>query len=113
MATRPIFIPTSHLPHVELKECSFTWFPGFSVQQKQRSVASLHESGKALGLSKILEISSKSTERMGWELSAFNLKLQLPGLPKLTVEALFQSSKVFETEGPFPEFWGMSGREIK
>ena len=113
MAIRPIFVPTIQTSYVEVKDCSFTWFAGFSLQQKQRSIASLHEAGQAIGLSNILEISSKSTEKLGRELSAFNLKLQLPNLPQLTVEALFQSSKVFEQAGPFPEFWGMSGREIK
>ena len=31
----------------------------------------------------------------------------------MTVESLFQSGKVFEKAGPFPDFYHRSGREIK
>ena len=77
MAKRPVFIPNiDKVGYVEVENIEFTWFPGLSIQQKQRSISSLHLSFVTKHRNqKVLEISSKSQEELGINLSAFNLNL--------------------------------------
>ena len=105
MATRPIFIPTdqnlsnNHInidDLVQIKNVDFTWHTGLTINDKQQSIASLHENAKQIdNISKILEISTRSTERIGVALSAFNLKIKSAKGRQFSVESVYQSSKVF------------------
>jgi hypothetical protein len=90
----------------------FEWHAGFAKSQAQRSIASLHAAARERGLSPVLEISSKSDQPLGVSLSAFNLTLQLEGRT-MTVESVFQGSKVFEGGGPFHELYEASSRDAK
>lgn len=116
MAQRPVFIPHLKGPLlVRTASVTFDWFPGLSVSQKQRSIESLHAAARQLpGVDNVLEVSSKSKERLGTALSAFNLALpdsvQAGGL---SVECAFQGSKVFEQGGPYSDIYGMTSREAK
>ena len=76
MSVRPIFIPSIRKDtFVHSLDINFTWFPGFSKEQKQRSIKSLHEEAlKKDGVKNILEISTKSLDQIGIDASAFNLK---------------------------------------
>ena len=60
-------------------------------------------------------MSTKSTERLGHELSAFNLTIDINGEPDpVPVEHAYQGSKVFHDKGPFPELFRYpGGREVK
>ena len=89
MAKKVVFIATDTDFHEE--EFEYTFFPGFAVVQKQKSINSLFASiiNKYPDY-KVLEVSTKSPEPLGVELSAFNLKLN-----GVSVESIFQSSKVF------------------
>jgi hypothetical protein len=98
---------------VEERYVEFEWHPGLSVQQKQRSVASLHQAAGESGISSILEVSTKSESALGRSLSAFNLTLGGGGAEAFPVEAAFQGSKVFERGGPYRDMYGLSGRKIK
>ena len=114
MASRPIFIPDDLSEHfVKQEPVSFKWYPGYSVSQKQKSIQSLHKAASEIGIAPILEISSKSEEPLGVQLSAFNLKLRHPDGITIPVEAAYQGSKVFDKGGPFKDFLLLSGREIK
>ena len=116
MASRPVFVPLLEgLEFVLQKAVDFKWFPGFSLQQKQRSIESLHVAAEAqYDLAPLLEISSKSPEQTGINLSAFNLRLEVPTLAHPTsVESAFQGSKVFENDGPFTDLYEKSAREAK
>ncbi len=78
---------------------SFEWFPGFSISQKQKSIDSLHHAiQKTDEKARPLEISTKSRETIGVNLSAFNLRLN-----DYTLENIFQSAKVFTDGGPYPD----------
>ena len=112
MAQRPVFIPVDVPPYAAAQMVDFQWFPGFAVAQQQRSIASLHESAERTGIGSLLDISSKSPNELGVRLSAFNLRVRFGDITT-SVEAWFQSSKVFENGGPFLEFLTMPGREIK
>jgi hypothetical protein len=116
MAVRRIFIPqTDGAVLVRTVNAQFRWFPGMSVAQKQRSVASLHAAAKQLGLAeRVLEASSKSKEELGVALSAFNLALAEPSLSRrMSVECAFQASKVFQNGGPFIDILEASSRAAK
>lgn len=104
MANRPVYIPALNRVGVIIKDIDFTWFPGMSKSQKQKSVSSLHETANKLDISPILEISSKSELEIGLGLSAFNLMIITKKFNKsFSVEMAFQSSKVFEKGGPYTD----------
>jgi hypothetical protein len=113
MATRPIFVPnsTGH-PYVKLVEIEFTWYPGFAKTQSQKSIASLHDAAAQKGFAPLLEISSKSHEQLGVELSAFNLMLTREGRT-MSVECAFQGSKIFENGGPYTDLYELPSRDAK
>ncbi len=106
MAKRLCFISTPDEKTIFKEECiEFEYFRGFSITQKQKSIASLHESIiKSNDKLKPLEISTKSPDLLGRKLSAFNLtyydKYLKVGFP---LENVFQSSKVFEYGGPYKD----------
>ena len=115
MAKRPVFTPNfSGFPYVDTIDIEFKWHPGFAKSQLQKSIASLHEAAEKLNkISPILEISSKSTSRLGVSLSAFNLSLKTQDGKRMSVECAYQGSKVFENGGPYHELYSASSREAK
>lgn len=114
MAKRPIFIPyTEGLRLVKEEIVEFKWHAGFAAVQKQKSLTSLHEEAAKLGFPHLLEVSSKSTEKLGIRLSAFNFKTKLESGIETTIECAFQGSKVFEDGGPFTDLYTKSSLEAK
>ncbi len=116
MAKRPIFIPDTSGPcPVRTQYVDFQWHPGLAVSQKQKSIDSLHEAARTLsGVDRVLEISSKSQDKLGVSLSAFNLTFMDAALDRwLSVECAFQGSKVFEKAGPFTDMFAMAPRDAK
>lgn len=113
MAKRPIFIPHVQSEHlIEQVQVDFLWNSGFSVTQKRKNIFALHQAALQRGYAPLLEISTKSEELIGQRLSAFNLKIESP-LGKITVEAAFQGSKVFELGGPYIDIYNMNGKDAK
>jgi|SRR5271165_1110374 len=106
MAERPIFVPVPDSPEL-VKEVliRLVWNPGFAPIQKKKNVAALHASAAAAGYSPLLEISTKSEEKLGQRLSAFSLKVHNDRLGEIPLEAAFQGSKVFEHGGPFIDLY--------
>ncbi len=98
---------------MEEKYVEFEWHPGLAVQQKRRSVSSLHRAAAEMKVVPVLEVSTKSESVLGRSLSAFNLALDAGEAGKFLVEAAFQGSKVFEKGGPYRDMYGLSGRQIK
>ena len=91
MATKMCFAVGSNVAFEE-RIVEFEYIKGMAFSQKQKNVLSFHKSiQKRFPNSRIIEISTKSQEPLGVNLSAFNLKLD--GYP---LECVFQSSKVFE-----------------
>lgn len=116
MAKRPVYIPiNTGNCFVETKFIDFEWFPGFSVSQKQKSIESLHEESKKIIKDiNILEISSKSKDDLGVNLSAFNLLITtVKNNRKYTVESAFQASKVFDNGGPYVDLLDKTSMEAK
>ena len=104
MAERPIFIPIDSGAHLVKEEMvSFEWDAGMAISQAQKRIQKLHAASREqCGLQNLLEISSKSLDPIGVELSAFNLSINHKGQFS-TVESMFQGSKVFKHGGPFTE----------
>lgn len=113
MAKRPIFLSCKDYPFFRELLIEFEWFSGFAKSQAQKSIASLHQAAKAKGISKILEISSKSLDPLGISLSAFNLKITPKNGPGMSVECAFQGSKVFQCGGPYHDLYKVSSIEAK
>ena len=98
MALRPVFIPLTLCPFVLEKPVDFKYFSGFALSQMQKSIQSLHESFQSMDTfadCQVLEISSKSPDPLGKQLSAFNLLFRLKRGDSRPLENVFQSSKVF------------------
>lgn len=112
MAIRPFFIIDNSELYRE-ENCEFTFYTGFALSQKQKSIMSLHEQIlKKYPKAKILEVSRKSENPLGSLLSAFNLKLNING-SSYPVENIFQSSKVFVSGGPYKDLLFVHPREAK
>lgn len=113
MATRPLFLPTSDGRVME-RQITFVWQPGMSLSQKRKCIASMHSQAEATtGCGKLLEVSTKSPDRVGASLSAMNLLLSVPSSGRVPVECAFQGSKVFDTGGPFSDLYTAAPRDAK
>jgi Family of unknown function (DUF6977) len=114
MAKRPIFIPYFE-GHRLVREIlvEFKWNPGFAPIQKKKNIAALHEAAKQRGFAELLEVSTKSDEKLGERLSAFNMSIELDDGTAVTLECAFQGSKVFERDGPFTDIYRRTSREAK
>ena len=107
MAERPVFFLSRG--RVTSKTYSFEWFPGFSASQKRKSIDSLHRAVlRASPAARPLEVSTKGGEPLGVRLSAFQLRLD-----GRTLENIFQSSKVFQDGGPYPDLLDVPPRDAK
>jgi len=114
MAERPVFIPVSGSQEL-VKEIFFslTWNPGFAPVQKKKNVMALHEAAARSGWTSLLEISSKSEEKLGQHLSAFHLKVRVENLGEIKLECAFQGSKVFEKGGPYTDLYLVDPKDAK
>ena len=102
MATRPGFYERNG--KVRRRNADFVWNSGFAVCQKQKNIDNLH---KALG-GRCLEVSTKSRNELGRALSAHNLRLD-----GYALETVYQSSKIFEKGGPYPDLLQIPAKAVK
>lgn len=113
MASRIVFLPNSSSEYELFQEklVTFDWVPGIAVSQAKKSIRNLHEAaGEQIGLTKILEISTRSEVMLGISLSAFNLQFENKNF---SVESVYQASKVFEKGGPYLDLLNLSSTEAK
>jgi hypothetical protein len=103
MAVRPVFVPQSGRPRVRELAVDFEWFPGFALSQQQKSIAGLHRGALRHGVRRPLEISSRSPEELGRQLSAFTLRVAHPAHGLVSLESAFQAGKRFSRGGPYAE----------
>lgn len=97
MAIRPIFTPTPDKKTLYVEQnIEFKFYNGFSVTQKAKSIASLHDSAYSEGYKRLLEVSTKSNDLLGHRLSAFNLMIETNDYGSISIESAFQGSKIFE-----------------
>lgn len=115
MSERPIFEPIKEGEILVTKHnLEFTWYPGFSKEQKQKSIESLHKEGKSKHKFKqVLEISTKSKVNSGVSASAFNIRMTTKSGIVASVESFYQGSKVFKNGGPFTDIYKKTSLESK
>ncbi len=114
MANRPVFAVSLDNKYCIRQNTEFQYFSGFSDKQMQRSIHSLHQAYISnYPDSKILEISTKSENTLGVQLSAFNLMIKTKNGKECSVESAFQASKVFEQGGPYTDLLDASSRDAK
>lgn len=115
MAYRPVFRPTNNIPYYHPVSIEFKFNSGFSVSQKQKNIVNLHEQYERLHEGeKVLEVSSKSMQDGGKQLSAFNLKKFVPSKNAYyPLECVFQSGKVFSDGGPYLDLLEKTPKEAK
>jgi hypothetical protein len=113
MAERPIFLPTHGLDEL-VREISvkLTWHSGFAEIQKKRNIQELHEAAAHLGYAPLLEVSTKSDDKVGRHLSAFHLRVR-SAVGDIPLECAFQGSKVFEHGGPYTDMFQIDPRAAK
>lgn len=95
----------------EEKLVDYVYVKGITFQQKQKNVRSFHsyiQERLQVDKSSILEVSTKSDHKLGITLSAFNLKLN-----GISLESIYQSSKVFNEDIQFLEAIKMRPLEAK
>ena len=114
MAEKKIFIVSEEKAFKE-ETVEYTYFSGFAVSQKQKSIKSLHESIQKMYPEKsILEISTKSDKEEGVRLSAFNLMFYHEDLKEFVhLENVFQAGKVFDNGGPFSDLLKVAPKDAK
>lgn len=115
MAERPVFVPYEKAPFYRAVTVNFKWNGGFAKTQKQKNINAIHDAFAAVRPGKkILEISSKSMQEHGEDLSAFFLQKHVPSLnKKVPVECVFQAAKTFQNGGPYKELLEATPREAK
>lgn len=115
MATRPVFMTSNEMPYYKKLDVDFVYNSGFAAVQKQKNIRAIHDAFKRRFPDKrVLEISSKSMQKGGTELSAFFLEKYVPSLNKsIPVENIFQAGKVFEKGGPYIDLLEVTPREAK
>ena len=113
MAKKKIFLVSNQERLIEECVVDFTYYNGFAITQKQKSIESMHKAFQEVKPNvKVLEISSKSPSILGRELSAFNLKIKY-GSRAISLENIFQSSKVFENGKQFVDLLYMKPIDAK
>lgn len=114
MANRPIFVPTSNTKELFKEvDVEFKYHNGFAVSQKSKSINSLHENALNHGYHEVLEVSTKSSEKLGHRLSAFNLMLETENYGTISIESVFQGSKVFDNGGPYNDIYSKDSLSAK
>jgi hypothetical protein len=114
MAERPVFLPTPDGAElVTARSFNFVWSPGFAVVQKRKNIQALHAAAAQAGYAPLLEVSTKSSEELGRQLSAFNLRVRSQEFGEITLECAFQGSKVFERGGPYTDLYQAEPRDAK
>lgn len=115
MAVRPVYMTYGEFPYIKIYQTDFTWNGGFAPSQKHKNITAIHSVFNShFPHLKVLEISSKSMQAGGADLSAFSLLKYVPSLGKgVPVENVFQAGKVFENSGPFVDLLTASPRDAK
>ncbi|MBN2824490.1 MAG: hypothetical protein JXQ76_04130 [Campylobacterales bacterium] len=113
MAKRPIFLVSKRSGEFfEEREIEFQYHSGFAVTQKAKSIQSLHQNAHKQNIANILEVSTKSDNKIGWDLSAFNLMVNFENT-QISLECAFQGSKVFEGNIQYQDIYYKTSIEAK
>ena len=108
MAVRPVFVVKEEPPFYSIYDVNFKFHAGFAPCQKQKNILAIHEEYlSCFPNSNVLEISTKSLQIEGCQLSAFTLKKFVPSIGKsVPVENIYQASKLFSNGQQYVDKYG-------
>ena len=112
---RPVFMPRVNSNNlVKTDMVRFERHVGFASRQKKKSINDMHQViRKKYGFNHVLELSSKSGNKLSFLVSPLSLKLTNEDGQQYSVENVFQSSMVFEHGGPYSDLLTVSPRQAK
>ncbi len=113
---RPVFMPRVNSDNlVKTDMVRFERHVGFASRQKKKSINDLHQViRKKYGFNNVLELSSKSGNKLSFLLSPLSLKLANEhNGQQYSVENAFQSSMIFENGGPYSDLLTVPPRQAK
>nr|WP_317199835.1 hypothetical protein [uncultured Psychrobacter sp.] len=113
---KPVFMPRVNSDNlVKTDMVRVERHVGFASRQKKKSINDLHQViRKKYGFSNVLEMSSKSGNKLSFLLSPLSLQLtDEDSGGQYSVENIFQASKVFERGGPFTDLLTAAPRQAK
>ena len=113
---RPVFMPRVNSDNlVKTDMVRFERHVGFASRQKKKSINDLHQViRKKYGFSHVLELSSKSGNKLSFLLSPLSLQLAGDhGDHQYSVENAFRGSMVFEDGGPYFDLLTAPPRQAK
>ena len=113
---KPVFMPKINSNNlVKTDMIRIERHVGFSSRQKKKTINDLHQViCKKYGYKQVLELSSKSGNKLSFPLSPFSLKItnEHDG-NQYSVENAFQSSMVFEDAGPYADLLTAPPRQAR
>ncbi len=113
---RPVFMPRVNSDNlVKTDMVRFERHVGFASKQKKKSINDMHQViRKKYGFNHVLELSSKSGNKLSFLLSPLSLQItdEHDGM-QYSVENAFQASKVFENGGPYLDLLDTPPRQVK
>jgi len=113
---QPVFMPRVNSDNlVKTDMVRFERHVGFASRQKKKSINDMHQViRKKYGFNHVLELSSKSGNKLSFLLSPLSLKItnEHDG-QAYSVENALQASKVFENGGPYIDLLTVAPRQAK
>ena len=113
---KPVFMPRVNSDNlVKTDMVRIERHVGFASTQKKKTINDMHQViRKKYGFSNVLELSSKSGNKLSFLLSPLSLQLTDESSGQHhSVENIFQASKVFERGGPFTDLLEAPPRQAK
>ena len=112
---RPVFMPRVNSDNlVKTDMVMIERHVGFASRQKKKTINDLHQViRKKYGFKQVLELSSKSGNKLSFLLSPFSLQLTNEDGQQHSVENAFQSSMVFEDGGPYTDLLTVPPRQAR
>lgn len=113
---RPVFMPRVNSDNlVKTDMVRFERHVGFASRQKKKSINDMHQViRKKYGFNHVLELSSKSGNKLSFLLSPLSLKLTNEDNGReYSVENAFQACKVFEHGGPYLDLLTVPPRQAR
>lgn len=103
MEYKPVFMPRVGSDNlVKTDMVRIERHVGFATRQKKKTLNDLHRViKKKYGFKNVLELSTKSGNKLSFPLSPYSLQITNDNCQKSSVENAFQASKVFEQGGPY------------
>lgn len=103
MEYKPVFMPrVGSYNLVKTDMVRIERHVGFATRQKKKTLNDLHRViKKKYGFKNVLELSTKSGNKLSFPLSPYSLQIINDNGQKSSVENAFQASKVFEQGGPY------------